>query len=201
MQQKASNPNNKNIKAAKHLLQYICRAPNYGIELGADPNAGIEVYIDASYQDNPDRTSTEAFIILYKGALISWSSKKQRIIAPSTTIAKFCALDSAVKEAIFMRKLAYALGLKQDLEIPIPVWTDAANTTILVRNRGYKPITKWLDNHYFFIQSAAADNTIKLQKINGKINPTDGLTKPLDCVKFREFQKLIKLRKLDIQRV
>lgn len=94
-----------------------------------------------------------------------------------------------------MKKLAIGLGLESANNTdPIQVYTDAANATVLAENRGYRPITKWLDNRYFFVRDALAKGTIKLNKIDGKSNPADRLTKSLDKIKFNEFKVLIKLK-------
>jgi Reverse transcriptase (RNA-dependent DNA polymerase). len=199
LQRKANNPSETDMTAAKHLLRFLRRHLDYGIELGSDPEKGIEVYVDASHQDNPDGKSTEGYVIKFMGSPISWSSKKQKVVAPSTTVAEFCALDSAVKEAIFIKKLAIAFGLDDKPGEPIPIYTDAANATFLVENNGYRPITKWLDNRYFFIRDAVTKQTVRLLKIDGKVNPADGLTKPLEKIKFEEFCTLIGRKDLNIK--
>jgi hypothetical protein len=49
------------------------------------------------------------------GASITWSFKKQSFVAPSSTIAEFCALDAAIKEAIWLRKLAVASRIEDNV--------------------------------------------------------------------------------------
>lgn len=58
-------------------------------------------------------TSTEAYVSFFAGAPISWYSKKQSTNAPSSTVAKYCVYDAAVKEGIWVREL-----LRFDIDNP-----------------------------------------------------------------------------------
>jgi hypothetical protein len=134
--------------------------------------------------------STEGYIFKYAGAPISWSSRQQSIVATSSTTAEFCAYDSAVKEALWMKKLLVAMGMIQQDEA-IPIYTNSENAITIVKKDGYNGTTKWLDLHYFFVKEAYKRKNITLKKIDGDQNPADGLTKPLTNKKFREFVKMI----------
>lgn len=59
-------------------------------------------------------------------------------MAPSSTIAEFCALDVATKEAIWLRKLTTALKLNK--ECTVPNYTDSANVLIFAEKKGYNPL-------------------------------------------------------------
>ena len=59
---------------------------------------------------------------MYGGAPIIWHSKKQTFVAPSSTIAEFCAYDAAIKNAIWIRKLLAAFRL-YDPEKSIPLFS------------------------------------------------------------------------------
>ncbi len=46
------------------------------------------------------------------GALISWRSKQQPRVAPSTTEAEYVALSSSVQEALWIKQLLVDLNVK-----------------------------------------------------------------------------------------
>jgi len=52
-----------------------------------------------------DRKSTIGFVFMMGGGAISWSSKRQPIIALSTTEAEYMASTQATKEAIWDDKV------------------------------------------------------------------------------------------------
>jgi hypothetical protein len=90
--------------------------------LGSKPQEGLAVYVDSS-----DDKSTEAYLTTFAGAPISWASKKQSFVATYSTIAEFCALATAIKEAIWLKKLTIAIGLEKPG--PVTVYCDSANVT------------------------------------------------------------------------
>src|SRR6266850_1017310 len=87
-------------------------------------------------------------VATFAGAPISWTSKKQGFVATSSTVAEFCALSSATKEAIWLKKLTVALGLEKPG--PVPVYCDSVNAIDVANKKGYISSTRWVDNRYFF---------------------------------------------------
>lgn len=194
LQRKTSNPTQQDQRAVKDLLRYL-NQNQYYIRLGKDPKqAQPIVYCDAAHQDHPDGKSTEAYIIMFGGAPIAWSSKKQTLVAPSSTMAEFLALDQATKEALWIKKILLQLNWLKDPKQPIEIRTDSANAIKIANGHsGYYPTTKWLDNRYFFVREAINNGDIVLSHIDGTENPADGLTKPLNKTTFRKFRDLIGL--------
>ena len=64
---------------------------------------------------------------MYGTTPVSWSSKRQKLVAPSSTCAEFMALHDAVKEAMWLRKLLVSLKLQNNDDILVPIYTDSAN--------------------------------------------------------------------------
>ncbi|GAA87762.1 polyprotein [Aspergillus luchuensis IFO 4308] len=105
LQRRMHAPTTADAKALKHIYRYLRTTTPYGIILAADHTKGIEVYMDAAHADHEDGKSTEGFIIFYAGGPISWSSNKQSVVAPSSTVAEFCAYDAAAKDALYVKTL------------------------------------------------------------------------------------------------
>ena len=190
LQRQTCAPSVADLQTSKALLRYLKSHSNYGITLSKDPARGIELYTDAAHQDNPDGKSTEAHILMFHGAPIAWSSKKQSIMAPSSTIAEFCAYDTAIKQGIWIRKLLAAFELHDGVS-PIPLYTDSANGIIIAKSKTINNSVRWLDNRFFFIRDIYTNGDMNLEKIDGHANPADGLTKALHKDKFEAFQRLI----------
>jgi hypothetical protein len=184
--QSRSKPNTADLSATNEIYRYLKGHPNLAIELGASPNQKLVGYVDSSFQDRENGRSTEAYIFFFGGAPISWSSKAQPIVAPSSTIAEYVAFDGAAKEAMWLKRLTSALGIKDDS--PVPIWTDSSNGLDILRKPGYRSTTKWIDNRYHFVKSAVEQGRINFHWISGAGNIADWLTKPLAKAGFEGFR-------------
>ncbi|KAI2946038.1 hypothetical protein CBS147343_9645 [Aspergillus niger] len=191
LQRRMNTPTTADAKALKIVYRYLKRSIPYGITLATDHTKGIEVFVDAAHADHEDGKSTEGYVIFYAGGPISWSSRKQSLVAPSSTVAEYCAFDSAAKEALYIKKLVEAFDLKASVDGRIPLYTDAANSLRILNHGGYTRSTRWLDNRYLFVADLITKNAITIQHIPGTTNPADGLTKPLDNESFKAFRHLL----------
>ncbi|KAJ5425153.1 hypothetical protein N7465_000223 [Penicillium sp. CMV-2018d] len=104
LQRRAAAPRPKDIEAMKQLNRYI-KGTILGILLGKDPTTGLIGYIDASYNDCEDRKSTEAFVTYYAGCPISWLSRKENLVAKSSTSAEYIVFDEVVQETMWLLKM------------------------------------------------------------------------------------------------
>ncbi|CEL09510.1 hypothetical protein ASPCAL12645 [Aspergillus calidoustus] len=189
LQRYMQKPLTYDVKAAKRILRYL-RSNNLALQLGLKPEEAEEVYVDAAHQDHESGHSTASFIIFYAGAPVAWSARKETVLAPSSTIAELIAFDAAVKEALYIRKLAVALGMRGD-DKPLRILSDSDNAIKMVKkpNLAATPSVRWLDNRWFFVHELVQDKKIEFQHIDGVKNTADGLTKPLDGPVFNDFKK------------
>ena len=69
-------------------------------------------YSDADWAgDKNSRKSVSGNVFLYSNGAISWSSRRQRCVATSTTEAEYVACSNAGKQAKWLRGLLEDLGL------------------------------------------------------------------------------------------
>jgi hypothetical protein len=190
LRQAQSKPTKKDWKAVKGVMRYLKGQPDYGVMLWRDHKKGLEIYVDAAHQDHPGAKSTESFIAMYAVAPISWSSRKQSLVAPSSTVPEYCAYDYAIKEGMWLKKLLVALKMMTP-DQPIKLFTDSSNGISIVKKDSYNKVTKWLDNRYFFVRDEYSKGVLEMIKVDGKENPADCLTKPLDGADFAESIKMI----------
>ena len=80
------------------------------VYLGALGN-GLYGYSDSSWGDNlDDRHSTAGHVFLLADDAISWSSRKQKTAAQSTTEAEYMALADTGNQAMWYRMCLEELG-------------------------------------------------------------------------------------------
>ena len=85
--------------AVKRLLRYLNGTRSYGIQLKHNNSLSFHAFCDADWAgDLDDHISTCAYIIFLGSNPISWSSKKQRYVARSSTEAVYRAIASAAAE-------------------------------------------------------------------------------------------------------
>lgn len=99
-----SNPGRVHWEALKRVIRYVKGIKDHWLTLGGGEE-GLEGFTDADFASQTDRHSISGFAFRYNGGAISWSSKKQPLVALSTTEAEYIAGTHAAKEAIWLRWL------------------------------------------------------------------------------------------------
>ena len=94
-----SDPRQPHLLVVKRILRYLKRTLGYGIifshQIKEDESLHLEAYSDFDWcGDLVDRRSTMGQVFLLSGSPISWSSKKQIVVALSTCEAEYIATCS-----------------------------------------------------------------------------------------------------------
>jgi len=115
----ASDPTSHHRSMLKKVFQYLKEHKEMGLVFDSSPEKGLNLemrgFVDASYADNygtpkDNRRSTTGFVFMLGGAAISWSSKRQAVVACSTTESEYIAAYTATREAICLRRMLIELG-------------------------------------------------------------------------------------------
>nr|GEW60502.1 hypothetical protein [Tanacetum cinerariifolium] len=84
----------KHIHAVKRIFQYLCRTVNRGLRYPKDSLVALTAFADADHTGCQDtRRSTSGSLQFLGERLISWSSKRQKSDAISSTEAEYIALS------------------------------------------------------------------------------------------------------------
>ena len=84
------------------------RYGNSSCDRGAFPK--VTGYTDSDWAgDRDERKSTGGYVFILCGGAISWKSRKQDVVATSSTEAEYVALTEAAKEAVWLRRLLIEL--------------------------------------------------------------------------------------------
>ncbi|XP_070500677.1 uncharacterized protein [Chironomus tepperi] len=100
LSQKISKPTKTDLIEVRRIIRYLNGTKNLSLKLSDKNEVGnLEVYSDASWaEDSVDRKSTSGFICQINGGTVSWSSRKQDIVALSSMEAEYIALSESCKE-------------------------------------------------------------------------------------------------------
>ena len=137
--------------AAKRLLRYLCGTLNHGIILRHDSPIALHAFSDADWGGNKDNfTSTGAFIVYLGSNPISWSSKKQRTVARSSTEVEYRSVASTAAELRWICSLLLELGVCLPHQ-PV-IYCDNVGATILCSNLVLHSRVKYIALNYYFIR-------------------------------------------------
>jgi hypothetical protein len=126
-------PSETHWAAAKRLLRYLKHTINHGLFLKRGQPLQLHAYSDADWAGNrDDRTSTTGYIVYLGGNAISWSSRKQKTVARSSTEAEYRAVASTAAEVLWVQSLLGELGIT--LTRPPSIHCDNIGATYLCAN-------------------------------------------------------------------
>ncbi|KAL1213817.1 Retrovirus-related Pol polyprotein from transposon RE2 [Cardamine amara subsp. amara] len=97
----------------ERILRYLKGSPGQGIWMGKNNNAEIVGYCDADYAgDTNDRKSTTGYCTFIGGNLVTWKSKKQKVVSCSSAESEYRAMRKLTEELIWLKALLKDLGIE-----------------------------------------------------------------------------------------
>ena len=123
---------------------------------------------------------------------ISWSLKKQHVVALSSTEAEYIVQTHAAKEVLWLH--SFLRELRSVPDDPLILNCDNQGAIALAKDNKFHVRTKHIDVRYHFICEAVEDGKVAVQYIPTGDNVSDIFTKPLAKAKFRELTELLRLR-------
>lgn len=183
-------PTRSDINNVKHILKYLKGNRDFGIKFNNNNNKFNEIiaYSDADYAGDIDtRKSTTGYMIFYNGGIINWTSRKQPIVALSTTEAEFIAAADCCQNLIYIKNFLEEL---KNEKVNLVLRVDNKSAMELAKNGVVNKRSKHIDVRYHFIHEKIANKTIVIEYCNTNDQIADILTKPLDSVKFTRFRNM-----------
>nr|GEX91731.1 retrotransposon protein, putative, unclassified [Tanacetum cinerariifolium] len=101
-----ASPTKKHLEALKQVFRYLRGTINWGLWYPKDTAMALTAYADVDHAVCQDtRRSTSGSAKFLRDKLVSWSSKKQKSTAISTTEAEYIAMSGACAQILWMRSL------------------------------------------------------------------------------------------------
>ena len=192
----ASNPDQSHMDAATRIFAYIRDNPSKGLLYTKEAGLDLRGYVDSDWAGCLDsRKSTTGYVFILAGAPISWSSKRQQIIAISTMDAEYIAATEAAKDAVWIRNFINDLAIPEYFVGSIPLYIDNNSALKLIRNPEFHSRSKHFDAKYHFIREKVMDTKeISTLRVGTKDNLADILTKGLARPTHQDLTERLGLR-------
>ena len=83
-------PSKDRMDAVMRILSYLKSSPRKGLMFSKNDHLNVDGYIDADWARNiTDRKSTSGYFTFVGGNLVTWRSKKQKVVALFSAKAEF----------------------------------------------------------------------------------------------------------------
>jgi hypothetical protein len=185
------NPGRPHWEAVKRIFRYLKGTKNVCLVIGGSQK-GLEAFSDADWASQEHRHSISGYVFTIDGGAISWSSKKQPIVALSTTEAEYIAATHAAKEALWLRM--FLAEIARPLHLPITIHLDNRSAISITKNDEYHPRTKHIDIRYHFLRHTVSQGLIQVDYVATDDMAADMFTKALPRHKVLHLNALVGLR-------
>ncbi|XP_019087510.1 PREDICTED: uncharacterized protein LOC109127357 [Camelina sativa] len=109
------------------ILKYLKGAHGQGIWMGCNRNTELVGYCDADYAgDREDRRSTMGYCTFEGGNLVTWKSKKQKVVSLSSAESEYRAMRKLTTELMWLKALLKDLGVNTSKPITMHCDNEAA---------------------------------------------------------------------------
>ena len=188
---KTKTPNQEDMEAINRVLNYVVGTKHLGLLLSGGEGVKLYCTVDASYASHSDFKSHTGCTLHLGRHSASFRSltKKQTVMADSSTVAEYIGIHLAAKEVMWTRNFLFELGFEQ-LQATT-VFEDNQSTIKLISKPGNGNKTKHIDLRFNFIRDQVAQNTIQIEYLPTTEMISDILTKPLGTSSFVYLRSLL----------
>jgi len=111
-------PSEEHMNAVVRILCYLKSTPTRGLLFSKNDHLEDEGYTDADWVGSIfDRKSMSGYFMFIGGNLVTWRSKKQKVVALSSAEAEFRGMAKGLCELIWLRRLLSEIGFGSKLRM------------------------------------------------------------------------------------
>ncbi|GJR42953.1 retrovirus-related pol polyprotein from transposon TNT 1-94 [Tanacetum coccineum] len=172
-----ASPTKKHLEALKRVFRYLRGTINWGLWYPKDTAMALTAYADADHAGCQDtRRSTSGSAQFLGDKLVSWSSKKQKSTAISTTEAEYIAMSGCCAQILWMRSQLSDYGFAFN---KIPLYCDNRSAIALCCNNVQHSRSKHIDTRHHFIREQVEKGVVELYFMTTDYQLADIFTKAL----------------------
>ncbi|XP_076908792.1 uncharacterized protein LOC143565815 [Bidens hawaiensis] len=104
-------PHVTHMDVVLRIIRYLKGTASHGVLFKPNGHLETQLYTDADWAgDKGNRRSTSGYFTLVGGNLVTWRSKKQKVVALSNAEAEFRGIQRGITEILWIRKLLTEIG-------------------------------------------------------------------------------------------
>ncbi|GJW08911.1 hypothetical protein Tco_1571334 [Tanacetum coccineum] len=189
-----AKPTEMHLQAIKRIFRYLKGTLNMGLWYPKDSGFALKSFADADYAGCQDtRRSTSGSAQFLGGRLVSWSSKKQKSTAISTTEAEYIALSGCCAQILWMRSQLSDYGFVFNA---ILMYCDNQGAIALCCNSVQHSRSKHIDIRYHFIKEGVERRIVELYFVETKYQLADIFMKALPRERFKTLLPLLGVQQM-----
>nr|GEW53635.1 hypothetical protein [Tanacetum cinerariifolium] len=177
-----ASPTKKHLEALKQVFRHLKGIINWGLWYPKDTAMALTTYADANHTGCQDtRRSTSGSAQFLGDKLVSWSSKKQKSTAISTTDAEYIAMSRCCAQLLWMRSQLTDYNFDFN---KIPLYCDNRSAIALCCNNVQHSRSKHIDIRHHFIREQVEKGVVTLYFMTTDYQLADIFTKALPRERF-----------------
>uniref|UniRef100_A0A803MPM2 Uncharacterized protein n=1 Tax=Chenopodium quinoa TaxID=63459 RepID=A0A803MPM2_CHEQI len=104
-------PQSQHLEAVYRILRYLKGTPRRGVMFEKHGHLDLHAFTDADWGGYRDsRKSTSGYFTLAGGNLVTWRSKRQKVVVMSSAEAEFRGIAKGITEVLWLIKILSELG-------------------------------------------------------------------------------------------
>lgn len=188
-------PSKDHMEAVIRILRYLKSSPGKGLMFAKNNHLRVNGYTDADWAGNTiDRRSTSGYFMFVGGNLVTWRSKKQKVVALSSAEAEFRGMAKGLCELLWLRRLLTEIGFAPISEMDL--FCDNKAAIAIAHNPIQHDRTKHVEIDRHFIRENLKAKIIQFPFVKSEDQLADILTKAVSSREF--YNSLDKLRIEDL---
>jgi hypothetical protein len=185
-------PRSSHFSAVLRIIRYVKGTLFHGLRFSANSSLVLSGYSDADWAGDPtDRRSTTGYCFFLGSSLLSWRSKKQTVVARSSTESEYRALADATSELLWLRWLLNDMGVTQSSATMLHC--DNRSAIQISHNDVFHERTKHIEIDCHLVRHHVTNGTIRLISIPSVDQAADIFTKTHHPVRFKDLSSKLQL--------
>ena len=167
-------PSKDHMDVVMQILRYLKSSLGKGLMFSKNDHLNVDGYIDVDWARNiTDRKSTSSYFTFVGGNLVTWRSKKQKVVALSNAEAEFRGMVKGLCELLWLKKLLVEIGFAPSSEMNL--FCDNKAAIDISHNPVQHDCTKHVEVDRNFIKQNLEKKIIKVVSTRNFYNSLDKL--------------------------
>lgn len=160
-------PSEDHMNAVYRILRYFKFSPGKGLFFGRNQDHQVCGYTDVDWGgDLTDGKSTSGYFTFVGGNLVTWHSKKQKVVSRSSVEAKFRGMVHGICDLLWIKRILKDLGI--GIKLPMKLYCDNESAVKISNNPVQHDRIKHVEIDRHFIKDHLEKRTIELLHVSSK---------------------------------